>query len=437
MKTIGRFIFVLSVLVCMSACGGSGDESNGSDVNDGNDVSDVSDGDSSTPSSELRLAVSAGGGAVAMVKTYTANYVSQTSLWTWGDNYYHQLGDLSLWSENEDFPIEIDPPVDDSGLETTWDTVAVGRFHMIGISVVTGSGERILWGWGENSTGQAGNYYLSEDVRGPSRIGSDTDWEFVAAGAWHSLAIKENGALYAWGNNQYGQLGCAVGWYSSVPAQVGLDSDWSFVSAGEYHTLAIKALPYGEESKAGSLYAWGSNSGGLCGNGESGDNISEPEFISAGWKQVSAGRFHSAGVKLDGTLWAWGGIDSTAYLGNGTNEGSATPVQVGTDSDWEMVSVGGNAYQTIALKSDGSLWAWGPDSSGTVGNGEAEEEILSPVEIQPGTVWSFISAGDEFCLAIMQGTTTDTLYAWGDNSYGQLGVGCCDDADEPLDVVLP
>ncbi|MBU1171926.1 MAG: hypothetical protein KKD44_20420 [Proteobacteria bacterium] len=91
-----------------------------------------------------------------------------------------------------------------------------------------------------------------------------------------------------------------------------------------------------------------------------------------------------------------------------------------------------NGNHTLAVKIDGSLWAWGPCAHGQLGNGSSSGQVLSPVEIEPGTAWTCVAAGDHFCLGLKQ----DISYAWGDNGYGQLGVGGTDDSDVPLHVEL-
>jgi alpha-tubulin suppressor-like RCC1 family protein len=352
--------------------------------------------------------ISAGHGSGAIVNRIGV-------LRTWGDNQYHQLGDVS--GVNQGIPIKIDPP----DIETLWHDVSVGGYHMLAIA--RKDAQRTLWGWGANESGQAGYWYTLTDVIRPGQIGSDTDWKFISAGYYHSAAIRTGGTLWTWGDNQYGQLGHS-GLYSTSPVRVGTDVGWSFVSAGYYHTLALKDT---------TLYAWGRNTWGQCGNGEYGNTLSDPEYISSGWKQVAAGYTESAGVKLDGTLWAWGGYNLLSFLGNGGDEGSVTPIQIGTDTDWEMVTVGGYGSHKLALKSDGSLWGWGECGNGQLGIGLCSYAMLSPVEVAPGTLWTYIAAGDTFSLGTQK---ENDPYAWGDNGYGQLGVGCCTDSDVPVAVII-
>ena len=138
------------------------------------------------------------------------------------------------------------------------------------------------------------------------------------------------------------------------------------------------------------------------------------------WSQLAVGGGHTVGIRPDGTLWAWG---SNAYgqLGIGTSDPLvpvAVPVQVGFDADWASVSAGDS--HTVAVKTDGSLWAWGFNLYGQVEDGSAGTDRTSPVPIATGTTWTSVSAGANHTLAVRSG---GTLWSWGDATYGQLGRG--------------
>jgi alpha-tubulin suppressor-like RCC1 family protein len=349
--------------------------------------------------------------AISAGDYHTALLTSEGYLYTWGDDEYYQLGDVS--GDLQQLPIKIDA----ADVHTHWDVVSAGGYHTIAIA--RKDSDRTLWGWGLNLSGQAGFWYLNTPVMRPHQIGAGTDWESVSAGEYHSAAIKQGGTLWTWGDNSFGKLGFP-GASTASPTQVGIYNDWVTVSAGADYTLGIKG--------AGSLYAWGRNVWGQFGDGTQ-NNSDTPVLIGSGWKSVSAGNTQSAGIKTDGTLWTWGGYGTYATLGNGTHDGSRIPVQIGTDTDWDTVSV--CSYHTMAIKRNGSLWAWGDGTDGQLGNGINDFQS-SPVEIQSGTNWSAVSAGWEFTLGVKSGL----LYSWGDNGYGQLGIGSYDDKNIPEHVII-
>jgi len=145
------------------------------------------------------------------------------------------------------------------------------------------------------------------------------------------------------------------------------------------------------------------------------------------FRQVAAGGYHTVGVKTDGTLWSWGN-NSWGQLGDGTTSNKSTPVQVGTASDWQLVVAGYG--HTIATKTDGTLWAWGGNSYYQLGDGTAENKS-NPVQVGTGSDWQSVVAGEFHTMAIK---TDGTLWAWGNNSSGQLGDGTTTSKSSPLQI---
>lgn len=257
------------------------------------------------------------------------------------------------------------------------------------------------------------------DTRGCSDSQKDTDWAMVATESFHTLAIKEDGRLFAWGNNNYGQLGIEGITSANSPIQVGTDSDWVYVEAGPRNSFAIK--------EDGSLYAWGLNSKGQLGDGtieaktiptRIGDD-NDWACITSGTKNAYYTSFgypdFTLGIKTDGTLYAWG-LNNYGQLGDGTTEDKLVPTQIGSDTDWQKVSAGG--FHSVALKSDGTLHAWGANNYGQLGDGtkvNRSEPTLIP--LTSGT-WSSVDAAEDHTVAVSGGY----LYGWGHNEFGQIGL---------------
>ena len=278
-------------------------------------------------------------------------------------------------------------------------------------------GERSIWTWGANGTGQLGIAYTTNNMSTPVRVGLLTNWKSVTITGGPSSAIKTDGTLWAWGYNASGQLGLGNIANRSSPVQVGALAHWANVGAGPAHTLAL--------TREGTLWAWGYNLNGQLGLSDT-THRSSPVQVGAlsDWSSVSGNGLSSLAIKTDGTLWAWGG-NANGQLGLGDATHRSSPVQVGALSDWKQVYCG-KTLETLAIKTDGSLWAWGDNANGQLGLGDATSRS-SPVRVGALTNWRRVFDG----LSIK---TDGTLWAWGSNSGGQLGLGDTNPRSSPVQV---
>ena len=320
------------------------------------------------------------------------------------------------------------PAVKDTTIFTVehyrWMRVAAGRNHTLAIN---SRGE--LYAWGSNKNGQLGIGTTTDNELAPQRVGRDSDWKAVSGGVNHSLALKSDGTLYAWGKNDRGQLGIGSTENRTTPQRVGSADDWKAISAGFSHSLALKS--------DNTLYAWGDNRLGALGNGENGANLTDTSKdktapiqigTESNWQTISANNSYSMALKDTGTLYTWGS-NSMGQLGDGTNrdKNEPTPIQEGTN--WETISAG--LASSLAIKNDGSgtLYTWGYNGEGQLGLGDTTNRN-SPTQVSAG--WKTAAFGSlNHVLAI---NSMGELYAWGDNIFGHLGLGDDADRDRPMKV---
>ncbi|OGG62751.1 hypothetical protein A3C87_01445 [Candidatus Kaiserbacteria bacterium RIFCSPHIGHO2_02_FULL_49_34] len=282
--------------------------------------------------------------------------------------------------------------------------LAAGDVHSLAIK-----SNGALYAWGYNLYGRLGLGDTTNRTT-PTQVGSDTNWSKIAAGDIFSLAIKTDGTLWTWGYNGYGQLGLGDTTLRSSPTQVGTATDWSSVVAGERHSFAIKT--------DGTLWAWGYNGHGQLGFGNTATGPTTPTQVGSdtNWSKIAAGQYYSHAIKTDGTLFSWG-INGYGQLGLGDTTLRSSPTQVGIATDWSSVVAG--ERHSFAIKTDGTLYAWGYNGSGRLGLGDVTNRNV-PTLVGTATDWSSATAGFDHSLAIK---TDGTLWVWGYNANGRLGLG--------------
>ncbi|MEC4684421.1 MAG: RCC1 repeat-containing protein [Nitrospirota bacterium] len=303
----------------------------------------------------------------------------------------------------------------DSADETKVIAVAGGNFYSVELK-----SDGTVWTWGRNESGQLGDG-TTIDSPAPIQISGLTDVTAVAGGGYHAMAIKDDGTVWAWGSNNAGQLGDGTTTDRTTPVQVIGLADVTAVAAGWNHSIALKA--------DGTVWVWGWNGGGLLGvetteKCEFGSpalscsttpvQVSELTNITA----IAAGSYYSIALEDDGTVWTWG----NNYAGQlGRTEDGNTPTPVASLTDITAIAAG--AYHTVALKADGAVWGWGSNEHGQLGDGTATWNSITPVQASGLTDVIAITAGGKTNSGHTMALKADgTVWAWGSNEHGQLGV---------------
>jgi alpha-tubulin suppressor-like RCC1 family protein len=283
------------------------------------------------------------------------------------------------------------------------------------------------WAWGSNAQGRLGDNSTVSRRSPVSVVGGFADWRQISAGSIHSLGVRQSGTVWAWGDNFFGNLGdnSTVSRRSPVSV-VGGFTDWCQVSA------SLGGFSLGVRT-SGTAWAWGYNSSGRLGDNTTVDR-SSPVSVVGGftdWCQVSAGSTHSLAIRQNGTAWAWG-FNNYGGLGDNTvftNRSSPVSV-VGGFTDWCQVSAG-DCF-SLGVRTGGTAWAWGYNSSGRLGDNTTVDRS-SPVSVVGGfTDWCQVSAGNTHSLGVR---TNGTAWAWGCNACGVLGDNTIVSKSSPVSVV--
>lgn len=297
------------------------------------------------------------------------------TLWGWGRNNFGQLGDGT--AINKSSPVQI-------GSDTNWYMVDTD-YNSSTIALKT---DGTLWSWGYNNYGQLGSGTTTARSS-PVQVGALTNWETIAMGSHFSMGVKTDGTLWTWGHNLYGTLADSTTVNKSSPIQIGTVANYKLVSGGGLGCA-------GAIRTDGTLWTWGHNIIGQLGSGTTANRSAVAQVgLLTNWKNIKIGAW-AASVKVDGTLWAWG-YNTDGNLGDGTVVHKSSPIQVGSLSNWKNVSIGGGNESTInyagvtaAIKTDGTLWAWGENSNGGVGD-QTVVHKSSPVQVGSLNKWSLLS----------------------------------------------
>ncbi len=303
---------------------------------------------------------------------------------------------------------------------------ACGSNVVVGVGAGGATSAATVTGVASSNSGSASGASSSESSASSSGAcgnvggGGPGQWGAVSAGSYHTCAIRLDHTLWCWGYNLMGQLGIGAASEAQTPSQVvALGPSVAAIAAGQVHTCAVKLDQ--------TLWCWGHNADGQLGDGTQDDKKTPQQVatLGAGVASVSAGSQHTCARKIDGTLWCWG----AGQLGNGMTQ-SLKPVQVVAMGNAVVEFAVGSAH-TCARKSDATLWCWGYNGDGELGNNTTADQSL-PVQVSAlGASVAGVSAGYHHTCARK---TDGTLWCWGKNNHGQLGDGSHQSRSAPVSV---
>ncbi len=330
-------------------------------------------------------------------------------LYCWGHNFYGEVGDGTTIQHEEPVPVKGDH---------RFKTVSVGCGHT---TALTEDGTVYSWGW--NSHGQLG-VGDRENRSEPTRIDSDVKFVQLSAGLQYTLGLTEEGEAWAWGRNSNAVLGDGTEETreSPVPVQGGLE--FKYLSAGAAHALGL--------TKSGTLYTWGRNRSGVLGIGNGDDLHREftPKEVSGGhtFETASAGENVTIALTPEGEAWAWG-ENFYGKLGDGTDINRHEPIPVAENIAFKYVVT--DSDQTFGIAVDGTAYGWGYNiNSGRqlLGVESNEFSVLTPSPVINGDQFVLIYMGSHSKMGV---TENGTVYMWGWNGNGQLGLGDTEIRSEP------
>ncbi|HWB80873.1 MAG TPA: hypothetical protein VG755_38185 [Nannocystaceae bacterium] len=385
-------------------------------------IGDGTEIDSFTPLEVLGLSGASDGPRVATGMYHSCGLRSDGTVKCWGDNAEGQIGDGTLVDRNSATLV--------AGLAGAIDVVAGGDHSC---ALVDDGTARC---WGRNATGQLGD-------DGASGIRSSTpvvvqnlgDATQLAASEENTCALRSNGTAVCWGGNSYGQIGDGTYTASDVPVAVSGLTNAVAIDASRYHVCAL--------GSGGQVKCWGSNVYGQLGNGSSGNGAKSNVPVTVrtggllnpplnGVVAISAGSFHGCAVIAGGAVRCWG-LGNSGQLGQGAWSSSNYPVTVSGVSTGIDVAAGGDS--SCALRSNGSARCWGGNDWGELGNGDEGDDTNTAVSVGMNPIWlsnaiAIDSGYDHSCVAKGNGS----IWCWGRNQQGQLGNGSNFDSDLPVGV---
>ncbi|QRN97743.1 sialidase [Archangium violaceum] len=300
---------------------------------------------------------------------------------------------------------------------TVTKAISAGNFHSLALRT-----DGSVWAWGQNTEGQLGNGTQTLS-KVPVRVTGLPAIKAIAAGRNHSLALGVDGTVWAWGQNSSGQLGDGTTTGRLTPVSVTIPGGAVAIAGGLSHSLAIAA--------DGGVYAWGANTYGQLGDGTTSARLTPVRLgLPGGIAAISAGWYHSMALGADGRVWTWG-RNVNGQIGNtiASSVNQLSPYQVSLARGATAIAAGAN--HALVLLSDQSMVAWGQNTNGQLGNGTTATAQSTPVVVGLTGAVTAIATGSNFSLAI---DSTGAAWGWGQNTNGQLGDGTTVQRTSPVRV---
>ena len=375
--------------------------------------------------------------AAAFLTVAGGGVVQAGNLYGWGHNSFGQLGDGTATDHYVPMPVDMSGVL--SGKIVT--AIAGGGVHTVALT-----SEGKVYDWGYNGAGELGDGTTVNRLRpvavDMSRVLLGKVVTSISGGLFHTVALASDGRVYTWGDNTYGQLGDGTTTSSTTPVAVNMIGELSrkiiiAIAGAESHTVAL--------TSEGKVYAWGRNNEGELGDGTT---ISRSTPVATDMSGVLSGKIvtaitvgdeHTVALTSEGKVYAWG-RNTYGQLGDGTFTNRTTPTAVNTSgvlSGKIVTAIAAGGDHTVALTSDGQVFDWGNNTYGQLGNGTIAHNSM-PVAafsggVLSGKIVTRIAAGGVHTLARI---SDGRIYAWGNNSYGELGDGTTTSRTTPVLVNL-